>query len=110
QSGLVMTNGTLKPAYGAFQIPIWLPHPRRGRHVAVWGQLRPADHAGVQRGSLEFEREGSNRWTTIAQVTSTNPEGFLLTHVRIRVPGQVKLVWRDPSSGALEESRLVRAR
>ncbi len=54
QTGLELLNGHAKPAYGAFRVPIWLPTPRHGHSVAVWGQLRPADHSSTQQGIIEF--------------------------------------------------------
>jgi len=43
QSGLLFYPlGNPKPAYFAFEFPLWLPRPRHGRHVAVWAQVRPA--------------------------------------------------------------------
>ena len=41
QTGLEYINGTPKPSFDAYRVPIWLPVARHGGNVAVWGQLRP---------------------------------------------------------------------
>ena len=52
QTGLEFQNGRPKPSYAAFRVPLWLPNARHGRHVAVWGQLRPAAHNTTQYGLI----------------------------------------------------------
>ena len=42
QSGLLFyPSGAAKPAYNAFELPLWLPKPQHGSHVLIWGQIRP---------------------------------------------------------------------
>ena len=63
QSGL-RRYGTLaaKPAYAAYRLPLWVT--RRGRHVSVYGQVRPAQgrarvllqHAPARRGPFHTLR------------------------------------------------------
>jgi len=106
QTGLETLRGTPKPALAAYQLPIWLPTARHGRHVAVWGQLRPANHTSTQNGVIEFRRGHSGRWSEAAQVQTSSPEGFIYNHVSIPAAGQVRLAWLDPS-GAVVYSRTV---
>ena len=40
QSGLFTADGAVKPAYGAFRLPV-LQTSRHGGSVALWGQVRP---------------------------------------------------------------------
>jgi hypothetical protein len=105
QSGLITTGGALKPAFHAFQLPIWLPDARHGPHVPVWGQLRPANHAGLQTGTLQFLARGAHGWKEVATVRTRNSQGFFLVHVRIRSAGRLQLSWPDPSTGAVDHSR-----
>lgn len=104
QTGLEYSSGTAKPAFAAYQVPIWLPNSRHGGHVAVWGQFRPADHSAVQSGSVEFVPRGSASWQTLAQVQTNSPEGFVFTHVAIPSAGWVRLTWTD-ANGVIHASR-----
>jgi hypothetical protein len=106
QTGLEYSSGAHKPSYQAFMLPLWLPNARRGADRTVWGQLRPADHAGLQVGALQFEPRGSRRYARLAAVTTSSPEGFLVTHVTLRQPGSLRLEWTD-GSGAAHYSRTV---
>jgi hypothetical protein len=107
QTGLEFQDGTQKPSFAAFQVPIWLPNARHGRRVTVWGQLRPADHTTTQYGLIEFQRKGSTQWKGLAEVQTSSPEGFIYTHVSIPRAGMVRLGWIDPN-GSVYYSRAVR--
>ncbi|PZS12020.1 MAG: hypothetical protein DLM64_05675 [Solirubrobacterales bacterium] len=107
QTGLIGLNGSPKPAYAAFRIPIWLPNARHGARVTVWGQLRPANRAAPQRGELQFRRRGSRSWGKLQAVTANSSEGYLYVHVRIRSAGSVRLQWFDFRSGHFDYSRTV---
>jgi hypothetical protein len=106
QSGLIMTSGQIKPSYDAYRLPIWVPHPRHGSHVTVWGQLRPANHATLQYAVIEFEPRGQSSWQQLSEVQTSSPQGFLLTQVAVPSKGQLRLAWLD-HVGALEYSRAV---
>jgi hypothetical protein len=107
QTGLIMADGTRKPAYDAFRIPIWIPSPRPGNRVAVWGELRPAQHDQLQYAVIDFRPKGSPTWTTLDEVQTSSVEGYVLAHVHVPGPGAVRLDWLDPSTGDVEESRTV---
>ena len=106
QTGLEYLNGTPKPSFDAFQVPIWLPNPRHGRHVTVWGDLRPADHTTTQYGEIEFQRTGSSTWTELTEVQTDSPQGYLVGQVSIPSAGLVRLGWLDPN-GSVYYSRSV---
>ncbi|HUE28658.1 MAG TPA: hypothetical protein VMP89_17925 [Solirubrobacteraceae bacterium] len=106
QTGLEYINGTQKPSFAAFQVPIWLPNPRHGRHVTVWGELRPADHTTTQYGEIEFQRKGSRTWRELTEVQTNSTEGFVVAHVSIPSAGQVRLDYLDPG-GPVPRSRSV---
>ena len=100
-TGLVFSNGTPKPALAAYRIPIWLPQAVSGPRVAVWGQLRPANHSGAQKGVIDFQPSGSAGWRRLATVQTTSPEGFVVTKVAIPSAGLIRLGWQTPSGSAL---------
>lgn len=96
QSGLLLyPSEAPKPAYNAFELPIWLPNPRHGSHVFVWGQIRPTDAARV--ATLEFAPAGSDVWTPVATVQPSNAEGFFTTHVALPTAGGLRIDWTAPS-------------
>ena len=107
-SGLEFENGDPKPAYGAFRLPIWLPSQRPGSRVTVWAEIRPALVGEDPAGALEFRASGSSTWTGLADLRTTNPEGFILAHVSIPGPGRVRLAWGDAATQAVYFSRTVK--
>ena len=52
-----------KPAYYAFGLPIWLPNPKHGSPVSVWGQIRPPAQrkAVLQFQGARLEQLGQRR-------------------------------------------------
>jgi hypothetical protein len=106
QTGLEFVNGKPKPSFAAYQIPIWLPNTHHGSNLAVWGQLRVADHSSTQAGELQFETPGSSTWEPLASVSTNSPEGFISTHVTIPSAGTLRLTWTAPD-GTVFASRWV---
>jgi hypothetical protein len=109
-SGLVNLNGSRKPAYYSYRIPVWLPNSRHGPRVAVWGQLRPADHSTLQYGVIEFRPRGSNNWNAVREVQTDSAEGFVVAHVPLNSAGQLRLGWLNSATGNVEYSRVVAVR
>jgi hypothetical protein len=107
QTGLEYADGSQKPSYDAWELPIWVPHPHHGSSVTVWAQLRPADHTTIQYAVLQYASGGSTNYTTLSEVSTTSPEGFLVTHVRIPASGSVRIAFLDSYTGAVTYSRTV---
>jgi hypothetical protein len=106
QSGLLFFQGEQpKPAYFAFELPIWLPNPRHGPRVSVWAQIRPTN--APRKGELQFAATGSNVWSNVAPVSATNSEGFLTTNVSLPSAGSLRLTWTGPGNTVLY-SRIAR--
>lgn len=106
QTGLEYQNGAHKPSYEAFMLPVWVPRPQTGSSVTVWGQLRPADHAVLQDGELQYQTRGSRSWDSLEQIQTGSPEGFFVAHPAIRRPGTLRLAWTSPG-GRTYYSRTV---
>jgi hypothetical protein len=106
QTGLLFAGGRPKPAYGTYQMPIWIPTPqvRRGARMRVWGQLRPATLIGPQLASIQW-RGPHRRYSSFAHVL-TNSSGYLNVLVSPPGTGQIRIAWR-PAHGALLVSRSV---
>jgi hypothetical protein len=107
QSGLMFADGTQKPSYGAFRLPIWLPDPHTGPAVTVWAQVRPADHSQVSYAELEFRSVPSASWGSLTELQTSSQQGYIYTHVALPARGQVRLEWLDPSTGDVDYSRTV---
>jgi hypothetical protein len=107
-TGLLYQNGTPKPSYDAYRLPIWLPATttRRGRALEVWGAARPAVPARRFSGkaqfvSIQFASGGSGNFRTIKQVKITNGRGYIDVNVKFPGSGQVRLAYSIPPVPAL---------
>jgi hypothetical protein len=109
-TGLEFTNGTPKPAYDAYRIPVWVPSTHRSSRLMIWGQLRPANHGELQTGVIEFRRRAGERWKSVRVVQTANPRGFFIAHVSIRSAGMIRVALFDPHGDDVDYSRTVRIR
>ena len=91
-SGLLLYGSNQpKPAYYAFELPLWLPNPRHGNHVYVWAQIRPtAGHAWARCNSSVAARP---RGPTSRRSRGQGPEGYVSTHVALPSAGSLRLSW-----------------
>jgi hypothetical protein len=108
QTGLIGFDGDPKPAYTAYRIPIFLPDPRPGPRVMIWGQLRPGQRAGRQTAAIEYRSAGASAFGVLRQLQTANPRGFVVAHAALTKPGMVRLAWRDSATGVVYRSRAVR--
>jgi hypothetical protein len=87
QSGFRRLDGTAKPSYNSFKLPL-AQVSRRGARTVVWGQVRPRD--GGQPYRLQQWRNGGWRWVGGRRFTGTR--GFF--ERTLRAPKGTKLrVW-----------------
>jgi hypothetical protein len=105
-SGLEFSDGRPKPALGAYRVVIWLPSAQHGSRVAVWGQLRAANHSTTQVGQIQFRGQGSSTWKTVKTVRTNSSQGFVSTQVSLGSAGSARLSWTD-STGHTYYSRNV---
>jgi hypothetical protein len=104
QSGLFLyATRKGKPAYDAFELPIWLPDPQHGPHVYVWGQIRPRQQQ--RTAELQFRESGAPSWANVTTVTA-GVEGYFTTRVSLPSAGQLRISWLGPGSRILD-SRTV---
>ena len=54
-TGLINPNGSHKPGFDAYRMPLWLPSTstRKGRKLEVWGGVRPAAYAKLDTGKAQ---------------------------------------------------------
>ncbi len=97
-TGLEFVNGTPKPSYGAFRLPIFMPVTTGSSDtpLTVWGCVRPAHFAGgPQRVRIEL-RTGNAAFKVVDTVSITDPNGYFVANVRFPASGSVRLTWSDP--------------
>jgi hypothetical protein len=88
QSGVRFLDGSPKPAYTAYQLPIWVT--KKGSGVSVYGQVRPgADRAAVQV-EIQHAASSTSGFTTVQTV----PVSSLKGQFKATVPDQGGGVWR----------------
>lgn len=85
QSGLRTQDGTEKPSYAAYRLPLWLPRARvrRGTRMEVWGLVRPAPNGTAVRVAIDVRRRGARRWHTLAEAMTDAQRNYLDRRVRI---------------------------
>jgi hypothetical protein len=71
QTGLEYINGTPKPLYYSWPIPLTVT--KKGHGVSLWGLVRPT--TGATKVTVLVQRKGSKRFTTLKTVT-TNSLGY----------------------------------
>jgi hypothetical protein len=108
KTGLKDSRGRLKPAFGAYRVPIHVPRTfsSSGR-FRVWGLLRPGRRAGVRAAAVQFRALGSGGYATIATATASGPRGYVDRTVRVSQSGLIRLAFHDPASGRTAYSRGV---
>ncbi|MBV8956966.1 MAG: hypothetical protein JO179_22700 [Solirubrobacterales bacterium] len=108
-SGLVFKNGSHKPGYDAYRLPIMLPSTstRRGRSLEVWGCARPAHFGGSQQVAIQLQRGSRGGFQTVRTVAITNSRGYFDVRQAFSASGTVRLEWRDDRGKAVH-SRSVK--
>ncbi len=107
-TGLLNPNGTQKPGYAAYRMPLWLPSTstRKGRKLEIWGGVRPAAYARLDTGKaqsvlVQFQAGSKGGFTTIATVPITNSRGYFDVHLAFPSSGSVRLAWTYPTGDPL---------
>ena len=113
-TGLEYANGTPKPGFYAYRMPIYLPvtTAAAGQPLEVWGCARPADYANLatrsdQRVQIQFRRGSGGSFQTVRTVALKSARGCYFD-VAVVFPGSgaVRSAWSYPS-GQKIYSRVV---
>jgi hypothetical protein len=108
-TALEFANGTPKPSYFAFRMPLYMPVTTASGHrqLEVWGCARPAPDARVatgrpQRVEIQFQPGTGGAFRTVRTVTLSAAGGCYFD-VRQRFPatGTVRLRWAYPRGPAI---------
>ena len=89
QTGLDLQYQRVSPSRPTppIELPIWLPHPRHGK-TSPYGPRSGQKSPGVRTGELAVQAHGVPRpGPTWPRSRSSNPEGFITTHVVAAVGG-----------------------
>ena len=101
QSGLRFGDGTPKPAYDAYRLPMRAPRRiRPGRALDLWGMVRPGVNGQAQRVRIEHRADGAETWTAVAETTATTPKGHFVARVDRPRAGTYRFVWLQPGNPA----------
>lgn len=106
QTGLRFNDGRLKPAFGAYRLPIWVARSS-GDTLRIWGQVRPAEDDALEDVEIQNDPDGGDAFTTVQTVQTTDPKGFVDVRVDRR-PGTWRLRWTPKDGGAAVTSRTAR--
>ncbi|MEA2144985.1 MAG: polysaccharide biosynthesis protein PslG [Solirubrobacteraceae bacterium] len=112
-TGLELANGTPKPTYDAYRMPLYLPRPHAatGQAVEVWGCVRPAAYARRDSGApqtalVEFATGPGAPFRILQRVPITDPQGYFDTRVMLPSRGVVRIAFTPPHGPAIH-SRLA---
>jgi hypothetical protein len=101
-TGLRFANGTPKPGYAAFRMPIYLPMTttQHGNPLEVWGCVRPAHNAqlathSTQQAQIQFQ-PAQGAFKTVSTVTITDRYGYFDVLQKFPGSGSVRIAWTYP--------------
>jgi hypothetical protein len=102
QTGLEYLNGTPKPLYFGFPVPLVVS--KQGHHFSLWGLVRPAE--GATKVTVLVELKGAKHYRTLKTV-STNGLGYWGfssstqgAHWRVRWKSPTGVKYEGPAIGA----------
>lgn len=108
-SGLRFSNGTPKPTYAAFRMPIYLPRSSQSGAdgLEVWGCVRPVYYqSSPQRVEIQLQPLGRGPFKPVRTLTLTDSSCYFDVTIRFPSGGNVRLAWSYPH-GPMIYSRLV---
>jgi hypothetical protein len=94
QTGLETVNGTRKPLYFGFPVPLVVS--TRGHGFSLWGLVRPT--TGATTLKVLVQPKGSNKYRTLATV-HTNPLGYWSLNSSVQGT-HWRVSWRSPAGVA----------
>ena len=114
QTGLELANGTRKPSFFSYRLPVFVPvtSVRRGRTLRVWGLVRAAPRGVAQTVVIQYRRNASRRgFVTVRTARTGGATHYIDTRVKVSSSGLLRLAWTPPGSGtAVAYSRAVAVR
>lgn len=97
QTGLELADGTRKPAYDAYRLPLVAPAgARAGNAVTLWGLVRPARGAATSV-RLQFAAGSSDDFQNVGDVQVGGPGSSFTTTVTPPGAGRYRFQWTGPA-------------
>jgi hypothetical protein len=118
-SGLLFANGSPKPSFDAYRLPLWMPKvsASRGTSLELWGCIRPSHFtiptSGAQAAQIQFQPGSSGPFMLFLTVTIKNPLScYFDVFLRFPTSGTVRVAYKYPANsplpGATVYSRSIR--
>jgi hypothetical protein len=107
QSGLRFWDGTPKPAYDAYRLPLWITRKGSSR-LRVYGQVRPLAAGARSRVQLQNAALGAGPFRTVATFTVRSANNTFLRTIPRR-EGRFRLRWIAPDGSVLLSRESVTA-
>lgn len=108
-AGLEFSNGSPKPSFQAYTLPLWLPKTSAsaGKSLEVWGCIKPAHFAGSGGAEIQFQPASGGDFTPVTTAT-TRSGCYFDKQVKFPGSGTVRLAYGDPAfPGGIVYSRSV---
>jgi hypothetical protein len=103
QSGLEYADGSHKPAYDAYRLPLVATDTvAAGQPLTLWGLVRPAE--GATPVTLQFAAEGTSDFQDVANVNADGPAGSFTTTVTPERSGTYRFRWTPPGATSPPQS------
>jgi hypothetical protein len=93
QSGLLLVDGTPKPAAVMFPNPFLIDRKAGAKTARFWGQVRPG---GSHVVTLQLRRRGSSTWSAVAAIP-TDARGFWTRVLPVEASAEYRFGWNNPS-------------
>ena len=107
QSGLRFWDGTPKPAYDAYRLPLWLTRQGSSR-LRVYGQVRPLAAGAAGTVALQNAALGAGAFHTVKRIAVRSANNTFLVAVPRR-EGRFRLRWVAPDGSVLHSREAVAA-
>jgi hypothetical protein len=104
QTGLRFLDGTVKPAFDAYRLPIWVS--KQGDGVRVYGQVRPAGDGVRELVEVQNRASENSGFELVQTVEVTSTKGQFTVDLPARA-GQWRLRWAPSSGGSILFSRVA---
>ena len=94
QSGLKFGDGTPKPAYEAYRLPLYAPTGLQpGQPLPLWGMVRPGPNGEPQRVRIEYRERPDAPWVALPEEPRTDAMGYFSVTVPAAQGGEYRFQW-----------------
>jgi hypothetical protein len=91
-----MIDGTAKPSYAAYQLPIWVT--KKGAKVHIYGQVRPAADSAALSVDVQHSSSAGSGFTTVQTVPVSSLKGQFTVDLPDPGGGVWRLRWNNLTS------------